>query len=97
MKDFPHIKRKILSTFAATVVIACFYSIAPAQVKHPPTFIEKGACPFEFCTYNRLNTHGVGVHQSPVGNCTALFTPGMPDTRVAMVSSQPSQVFQSAS
>lgn len=25
----------------------------------------------EWCTYNRLNTRGVGVHRSPVGNCVS--------------------------
>lgn len=25
----------------------------------------------EWCTYNRLNTQGVGVHQGPAGDCTA--------------------------
>lgn len=44
-------KLKLVMAFA--MATAFFASVAIAQRVHPPTFTDRGACPFECCTYQR--------------------------------------------
>ena len=53
MKRFRDIIRTVFFVFGVTVLLACCYTMAPAQAQHPATYVDKGACPFECCTYQR--------------------------------------------
>ncbi len=44
---------KLLSTLAFAAVSAFVVLPTLAQKVHPPTFTDRGACPFECCTYQR--------------------------------------------
>ena len=44
---------KITSTLVFVITSIFFAIPAAAQNAHPPTFLDRGACPFECCTYQR--------------------------------------------